>query len=211
MTRVSLVAAAAIGLIALQADVLGIQAQEEDAVRVDRRSVNVRENSLGWAEVLGEVTNGSGHIIGRVRVTVTLKDANGKVLDTDYTYVRGVEVEIDGRSDDSGIYPGEHAPFSETFTQTGTDSVHSIEYIVNFDVADPRTDLEDTPILLRISAVDSLAHQNRKLIELLDSKVDSLVSSGGGSGSGLLGDLDSDGDVDFTDFVIFAKSFGKRT
>jgi hypothetical protein len=35
------------------------------------------------------------------------------------------------------------------------------------------------------------------------------VSAGSGDPSGLLGDLDNDGDVDFTDFLVFAKNFGR--
>ncbi len=40
-----------------------------------------------------------------------------------------------------------------------------------------------------------------------------IPSSGGGSGtpSGLIGDLDQDGDVDFSDFLIFTTNFGKTS
>ena len=39
-----------------------------------------------------------------------------------------------------------------------------------------------------------------------------MQSDGGGSStSGLLGDLDGDGDVDFTDFLVFAQNFGKTS
>ena len=33
----------------------------------------------------------------------------------------------------------------------------------------------------------------------------------GGTSSGLIGDFDGDGDVDFTDFLTFAGNFGKTT
>ena len=35
------------------------------------------------------------------------------------------------------------------------------------------------------------------------------VSGGSGEPSGLLGDLDNDGDVDFSDFLVFAQNFGR--
>ncbi len=36
-------------------------------------------------------------------------------------------------------------------------------------------------------------------------------SGGGGTSSGLMGDFDNDGDVDFADFLTFAANFGKRS
>jgi hypothetical protein len=33
--------------------------------------------------------------------------------------------------------------------------------------------------------------------------------SGDNTSSGLLGDLDNDGDMDFSDFLMFAQNFGK--
>jgi hypothetical protein len=37
------------------------------------------------------------------------------------------------------------------------------------------------------------------------------VGGGGGTPSGLIGDLDQDGDVDFADFLIFTSNFGKTS
>ena len=165
--------------------------------------------SLGWAEVLGEVVNETGFIIGRVKVTITLKNASGKVLDFDYTYVSGKDVEIDGYSNDSGIFPGETAPFRDAFSATDLDSVDTIEYTVTYDVAGPRTDLSDTPVLLRISRIDSASQANQKQIQRLNARMDSLSSSSENRSSGLIGDLDDDGDVDFADFLTFASNFGK--
>jgi len=42
---------------------------------------------------------------------------------------------------------------------------------------------------------------------LMFGKAASLISHP--SGSGLLGDLDNDRDVDFQDFLVFARNFGK--
>jgi hypothetical protein len=159
-------------------------------------------------EVLGEVSNETGFIIGYVKVTITLKDRSGKILDTDYTYVKGKNVDV-GIVTDTGIFPRERAPFKASLSAV-IDSVNSVEYIVTYEVAEPRTDLSDTPLLLQISRTDSLSQENQTQIQLLKSRVDSLTSnSGDNTSSSLLGDLDNDGDVDFSDFLTFAQNFGK--
>ena len=178
-----------------------------DKIRVDTKSVNIRARTYGGTEILGEVVNETAYIVGFVTVTITLKDALGKVLDTDYTYVRGKNVEITGTSTDSGIYPGERAPFSETFTQTEANSIKSVTYTVAYQVAGPRTDIPETPIHTRLAQVEAATKENRTLIDALKAQVASLASRP--SGSGLLGDLDNDRDVDFQDFLVFARNFGK--
>jgi hypothetical protein len=183
--------------------------EDSDFVRVLTDSVNMRAGYRSdITEVLGEVSNETGFIIGSVLVTITLKDRSGKILDTDFTYVKGKTVDV-GYVTDTGIFPGERAPFKESLSAV-IDSVNSVEYIVTYKVAEPRTDLSDTPLLLQISRTDSLSLENQTQIQLLKSRVDSLTSdSGDNTSSSLLGDLDNDGDVDFSDFLTFAQNFGK--
>ena len=184
--------------------------EDSDFVRVLTDSVNMRAGySSDRTEVLGEVSNETGFIIGVVKVTITLKDRSGKILDTQTTYVKGKTVDV-GYMTDTGIFPGERAPFKASSLSAVIDSVNSVEYIVTYKVAEPRTDLSDTPLLLQISRTDSLSQENQTQIQLLKSRVDSLTSdSGDNTSSSLLGDLDNDGDVDFSDFLTFAQNFGK--
>ena len=203
MTRRVMITTVALlfGLTAYYATNVISQEEGEEKVQVDPTSLNIRPGFSG-TEVLGEVVNESDFLIGRVKVTITMKDAVGKVLDTDFTYVRGMSVEISGFSDDSGIEPGGRAVFSETLTKAELDSVDTTLFNINFDVADPRTDFDQTPLHLRVTALDSA-------VQSLDARTGVLDTDGRTPTSGLLGDLDSDGDVDFSDFIMFASNFGK--
>ena len=205
-----------VGILALIIMVLGVLAfygqagvpLQVDKIRVDTNSLSARARTYGGTDIMGEVVNETDYIIGYVKVTITLKNASGKVLDTDYTYIEGKNVEVNGRSNDAGIYPGERAPFSLAFTQTEVAGISAIACSVAYDVAAPRTDIPETPLHTRISQVETKANQNRTLIESLQAQVDSL--SARPVSTGLQGDLDNDRDVDFQDFLTFAKNFGKR-
>lgn len=248
------IALCAAGVLAITVSGLAFQTQEK--IRVDLASAIIR-NTYDWPEILGEVVNTSDFIIGRVMVTVTLKDATGKLVDTGYTYVKGKNVEISGSSDDAGIFPGERAPFSRSFTQAKFTDVKTIEYIVTYKVAAPRTDMDQTALHLRVAAVETLAGATQKTTTTLNTRIDSLAAAGktavtattiktlntridslatvsktavtpatiqainaridslaaqqAPAASGLLGDLDNDRDVDFSDFLIFAQNFGRKT
>jgi len=184
------------------------QTTEEEKIRVSEETLNIRNIISGeYLEILGEVVNETEFIIGRVKVVITIRDRSGKILDTDYTYVRGRDVEINGYSDDSGILANSSAPFSELFTAEPIliDSIGVVEFAVNYDIADPRTDIDQTPLMIRISRMDSVIQRNLERIEILESQ------SSGSTSNFLKGDLDQDGDVDFRDFVTFARNYGRRS
>ena len=184
------------------------QTTEEEKIRVSEETLNIRNIISGeYLEILGEVVNETEFIIGRVKVVITIRDRSGKILDTDYTYVRGRVVEINGYSDDSGILANSSAPFSELFTAEPIliDSIGVVEFAVNYDIADPRTDIDQTPLMIRISRMDSVIQRNLERIEILESQ------SSGSTSNFLKGDLDQDGDVDFRDFVTFARNYGRRS
>ena len=184
------------------------QTTEEEKIRVSEETLNIRNIISGeYLEILGEVVNETEFIIGRVKVAITIRDRSGKILDTDYTYVRGRDVEINGYSDDSGILANSSAPFSELFTAEPIliDSIGVVEFAVNYDIADPRTDIDQTPLMIRISRMDSVIQRNLERIEILESQ------SSGSTSNFLKGDLDQDGDVDFRDFVTFARNYGRRS
>ena len=176
---------------------------QEELVRVDPPSVNVRPGFIG-TEVLGDVVNESGFLIGRVRVAITLRDATGKVLDTGAAYVNGINVEIGGRSDDSGIEPGGRAAFSTTLTSAELDNVDTTVFTITFGVADPRSDFDQTPLHLRMTTLESTVQSLETKVRVLEEEEDGRPTT-----SGLLGDLDNDGDVDFSDFLVFALNFGE--
>ena len=118
---------------------------------------------------------------------------------------------------DSGIFPGKSAPFW-TVVYVPFDSIATIDYNVNFWIANPRSDVIDTPLAVKVltldeaaknlaAQVDSLSQHHEQSIRFLNARIDSLKDD---STSSLLGDLDSDGDVDFSDFLLFARNFGRR-
>lgn len=173
----------------------------EDPVRIKPESLNVRENSLGRIEILGEVENTSSSHIGFVRVAITIKDSTGKVLATGFTYVDGKDVTIGSTTTSRGIFPGESAPFSNTFfSDVKLADAANIEYAVTYSIAEPRADFPDAPILVRLAELEAA-------LGALRAEVDGL--KGQPTTSGLLGDLNGDGRVNFSDFLLFAENFGK--
>jgi hypothetical protein len=129
--------------------------QVTESVKVDESTDTIRANSLEWVEVLGEVINNSTQIIGYVKVTITLKSSTGQILDTGFTFVSGKDVEVNGSSSSAGIFPGEKAPFSKSFSSTKLADVATVEYIVSYDIAGPRTDTNETSIVTRIASLET--------------------------------------------------------
>lgn len=213
------------------------QAQQVESVRVDDKTITIRKNSLNWVEVLGEVVNGSGSVIGFVEVAITLKGASNKVIDVGSTYVNGKTVSVGSSLTDTGIFPGERASFSDSFSQTKLDSVKSVEYVVTYRLAGPRADIPDSTTTKTLSQMAARLNNTEGLTRTLSTKADSLsiavslhtasIMTLGKSvitlgveldslktrpiaSSKLLGDLNNDGAVNFDDFFIFAENFGKR-
>jgi hypothetical protein len=157
--------------------IIKAHSQTTEPVRVDESTDNLQAPLDGWTKVLGEVVNGSSHIIGRVRITITLKDATGKILGTSFTYADGKNVEIDGRSNDNGIFPGERAPFSNSFSDVELTGVAKVEYIVTYDIADPRTDTNQTSIVTRIADLETATTSQGTKITKIETDIKTLQDS----------------------------------
>ena len=60
-------------------------------------------------------------------------------------------------------------------------------------------------------SAEPLAEENRQLIQTLITRIDSVAAlPQAPTTSSLLGDLDNDQDVDFSDFLLFAQNFGRK-
>ena len=181
--------------------VAGARTQEEENVRVVLETLNVKAASFGGSEIIGEVVNESNFVIGFVEIRINVRDSSGLLLDTDFTFVSGVTVNVGSFQTNTGIFPGKTAVFSERIDPDLKD-IDSIEYLVTFKVATPREDFDQTPLHERLSNFEA---KTDSLYNELSNRIDNISS---GSASLLPGDLDADGDVDFSDFLTFAQNFG---
>lgn len=211
--------------------------QQIERVRVDDKSATIRKNSLNWVEVLGEVINETTSTIGFVGININLKDTSGKLLDVGSTYVNGKTVSVGSTLTDTGMFPGERASFKTSFSQVKFEDVKTIEYVVTYRLAGPRTDVPDSSSIKKLTQIDSrltildgtigrlvtradslsrdVALHTASIralglsINIIGTQLDSLKARSGTS-SRLLGDLNNDGGVDFDDFFLFAQNFGKK-
>ena len=71
--------------------------------------------------------------------------------------------------------------------------------------------IEGGKFLARVDSVGNGVAETRGQNEILRWSSEIPSGGGGGTPSGLIGDLDQDGDVDFNDFLIFTSNFGKTS
>ena len=71
--------------------------------------------------------------------------------------------------------------------------------------------IEGGKFLAHVDSVGNGVAETRGQNQLLRWSSEITPTGGGGTPSGLIGDLDQDGDVDFADFLIFTSNFGKTS
>ena len=175
-------------------------------IRVDTDGVTIRSHpALEWAQILGQVVNETAFPIGNVTVNVVIKGTDGKILDAGAIPVLGHTVDLDGQPNDQGILPGGSAVFDDTFLNIDASDVSSYEFSITYRVADTADALTASTLSTRLEGIESTVSSNASRITTLEGRVDSANSGG----SPLIGDLDSDFDVDFQDFLVFSVQFGK--
>lgn len=94
--------------------------------------MTIQEDGLGDVEVLGEVMNGTEFTLAFVKVNFTFRDTRNAVIGLEYTYIRGVTVELRFVSTDTGLRPGETAPF-RLFTNVPWGSYALLSQTVTYD------------------------------------------------------------------------------
>ena len=100
--------------------------------------------------------------------------------------------------------PGGERHSLPTLTNAELDNVDTTVFTITFGVADPRSDFDQTPLHLRMTTLESTVQSLETKVRVLEEEEDGRPTT-----SGLLGDLDNDGDVDFSDFLVFALNFGE--
>ena len=71
--------------------------------------------------------------------------------------------------------------------------------------------IEGGKFLAHVDSVGNGVAETRGQNQILRWSSEITLTGGGGTPSGLIGDLDQDGDVDFADFLIFTSNFGKTS
>ena len=132
--QITLMTLAAIGLLTMGQ----VITQESSAlIRVDADGVTIRAHpALDWAQILGQVVNGTEFPIGAFTVNVVIKGFDGRILDAGAIPVLGQTVDVDGQPNDQGVLPGGSAVFDDTFLNIEAADVATYEFTISYRIAD---------------------------------------------------------------------------
>ena len=111
-------------------------------------------DTIVGAKFLGEVINETDSPVKNVKITITSKDADGKIIDVSETYVDGYTNPEDGYSDDY-IPVGGIVPFW-TFADVDAEEISLTSHLINYENTDAVFDEpEQVTVLNDINPVES--------------------------------------------------------
>ncbi len=97
-----------------------------------KESLNETQDFLGNFKLLGELKNIGGRPAIFVKISLTLKDKNGKVMGTAFSYVNGSVFKQDSIETDTCLQPDETGSF-ELITTTQKENVAEWDYKISWE------------------------------------------------------------------------------
>ena len=94
-------------------------------------TINKRQDSLGQVDFFGEVQNNGGSNVSFVKVHITMKNASGNVIATDYSYIDGTVLKTSSNTN-TCLRPGDGGAFCVSTTTKYAD-VASFTYLIDWE------------------------------------------------------------------------------